>query len=471
MKLTVRQKKAVRKLHSSEGGAAWWRVGTGKTRIAYAFFATIAKESDAGSHHFLVVCRRAAFLDWEEETEKLGLPWRVRVIESEADLHGFYKNNGRTTIHLISHGKLYAMRDHITDFATAFEGVAYDEGFLYKNSQSARCKAANKISQMIGPAIILSGSIMTARNLEDVFGQLYAVNQHHSLGRTLTEFRSRFIFDLAIGKMGTAHKSVAKRGAASEVSRLIGDRISVYFPDRGNREVFQSVRHVQPTKRQRVLLDNLRRDYLTEFRGQSLEIRNAANLVTKCQQISDGFLKFAPVKDLKGKIIEKGKIVRLHSSKTDRLVDDVAALISQGEQVVVWCAFQESCHIVLQALQKAFPKSKDRFYIMHGSHAFDATGWRRNGLVAISTVGSGSSINHFAQVQNGIYYSHDYHWLHMQQSKGRHDRHDSKHEEIYYSFLQTYGSLDDVVHRAVHASGRKEAELITLAGIRQWLKP
>lgn len=454
------QRRGLTVLTSNDGGAVWHRVGTGKTRIAYGWFAMVAKEVKVPRGIYIVVCRRQAFGDWWDEAVKMNLD--CVVVEAEKYV-GF---NRRTVprIFLVSHGMLHkTVEDLAEGWGSMVQAVCYDEGFLYKAPSSQHCQAANELSRIVGRAAIMSGSMMTARNHEDIFGQLYAINRHTLLARTLTEFRSRYMYRLKItGRQTEASRFVNASGSARRISEKLREISSVYFPPSPRRQQ-NIVRNIDAGKKQKEYIAQLRSEYFLEVDGRQLDLKSAPSLIIKCQQISDGFLTFTK-KNEEGKVISK-TIVPVPSEKLEYLVAQVCELVSSGERVVVWCAFRESVRIILQRLQKL----KLNCYGLIGGETFDIHGWRKNGQVAVATVDCGSSVNHFGQCSYAIYYSMSWKWLSLQQSQGRTDRHDSKHDTCWYYYLYTRGSLDEFVHSTALKSGRSEKELINLTEIRKWL--
>jgi hypothetical protein len=454
MELTPRQNKTAYRLHRRNGGAVWWRVGTGKTRITFKWFALVAKDCKV-LPRFIVVCRREAFADWEDEMKRCELPWRTWTVECEDDLYDI--KTTKPVVYLISHGMLDKLSHAIAESGSMIQAICYDEGFLYKNSQTKHCKAANRISKGVGRAAILSGSVMTARNLEDVFGQLYAINRHAVLARTLTDFRSQYMFkfQIAPNRESQAAKWVAARGAVELVSTRIVPVSSIYFPTNNQRRAVSIVRSIEPTRDQLAAFDSLRNFFEIELKGRVVEFKNTPSIIIKCQQVSDGFVHL------------ENTTTRISSAKMDYLLSAVSELLLCGEKVVIWCAFQHSVNLILQSLQKKMPSVKA--YGMHGGKPFDIAGWYRNGQVAVATVGSGSSVNHFRHCAYALYFSHSFKWLDMQQSMGRTDRHDSKHQTCFYYYLQTKQSLDSLVYQRVFSSKKKEEEFITKS-VNAWLK-
>lgn len=458
MELTRRQRKAARRIFRAKGGAVWWRVGEGKTRIAYKFFAMVAKHVERVKNpRFLVVCRREAFSDWAEEIQKLGLRWAVQIIEKEEDI--WYVPVTKPTVYLLSHGKLARMFPELCDISGVLISATFDEGWLYKNPTTKHCKAANHLSKRIGYTAILSGSMMTARDHTDIYGQLYAINRHEVLAPTLTRFRSRFMLKFRIrpNQQNSPTCYRTQRGAGKRIARLIRPVASIYFPTKNLRRCKHTVRHIPPTRDQLRAFDELRSYYELALKGKPrMLLKNAPSVMTKCQQVSDGWVKHSD-----------GSIHKFDSAKFGYLVNMLEELIAAGESVVVWVAFRRTAKILLQRLQKLFKRVG--VYMLRGGERFDKKGWEKNGRIAVCTVGSGSSFNHFRNCAYAIYYSHDCRWKHMQQSRGRNDRKDSKHDTCHYYYLQTEGSMDSRVYSIVNRSSKAESEMIQDA-VSKWLK-
>lgn len=457
MRATKRQHRAARKLFKRNGGPVWWRVGRGKTRISYLIFAMIAKSNP--TLKALVVCRRAAFFDWENEADKVGFHACFIKVETVDDLYRGHRSK-LPVIYLMSHGKLESLKKElIKNVSDLLDIAVYDEGWLYKNPSTLHCKTANKITKRVGFGLLLSGSMMTARDLTDIYGQLYAINQHSILAPNLTKFRSRFLFRFAINPNGgnSAAKFIAARGARKRIARKIRDISSVYFPTNNQRRVVSDVRYVPANPSQVRAFNDLRAYYELNVNGHSQYLKNAPSVTTKCQQVSDGWVKMG----------RGDRPERIKSAKEEYLVGLLRDLIEAGEKVIVWCAFKMTVRGLLQALQKAFPRIG--IYSMMGGQKFDSSGWHRNGRILVATESSGSSVNHFSQCAYAIYYSQTPKWHDLQQSQGRSDRHDSKHKTCYYYFLQTKGSLDSAVYAAAQASAREEREMILESEVSAWI--
>lgn len=454
MELDKYQIRAWKRLRRNNGGAIWHKVGEGKTRVILRWFATIAKRSDIPCSEFFVVCRREAFADWVREVKKCKLDWFVEEFSVEKTCLPRLMRKSRPIIWLVSHGMLDKMQWDMIEMGA--QAIAYDEGFLYKNPRSKHTIAAAEISENV-PAAIASGSIMTQGNLEDIFGQMYAIGRNELLGRTLTNFRSRYMVRYNLYGESGPIKFANRRGAKKQIMLALRNISSVHFP-KSNRKAIDDIHKIAPTKTQRGFIDLLRQEYRIALKGEELELRNAPSMITKVCQISDGFVK-----------MKSGVVVLDENPKLDYLVGKVAELLACGERVVVWTAYRRSVRLILQRLQKELPKCADGFIPFYSGLPFDRERWARKGKVAIGTEASGSSVNYLEQVAHAIYYSMDYKWLHLQQSRGRTDRKASKHSTCYYEFLQLRHSLDRFVYRTAIRSQKAEKELIDLRQLGIWL--
>lgn len=445
MHLSKRQKKAAEKLVNARGGCVWWKVGQGKTRIALKIFATLAK---AEASKFLVVCRREAFSTWTNEVkQQLQDSWKVIELEN---MFGVWTptHAKKKVIFLLSSGMIAKFSEEV-DYP--FDGVCLDEGYLYKNPRAERTKAAHQISDLSNFNFLLSGSIMTAHNLDDIYGQLFAIGKSELLARTLTEYRDKFSRTFYFGPQSNPiPRRFNRRGAVAIVANKVRAISSVYMP-KSPRKIKHIIRYVAPNPHQEYLMKMLRELYVLEFRKKHIELNTAPVIPLKAQQISNGWVH------------HNNRIEFIGSEKIGYVKYLVDQIIDAGEKVIIWCAFRRDVHYIHQQIEH--PSAT-----MVGGKKFDEEYWKQDGVnVAIATEASGSSVNYFDQCQYAIYFSMQPHWLHLQQSRGRTDRASSKHKTCYYYYIFTTGSFDRHIYRLAQTSGKKEREFITQAAIKTWL--
>lgn len=431
--ITSLQAEAAALLVRERGGVAWWRVGEGKTRIVLAAFIEYVRQLNDVTSHLLVFARPEAFYDWQYEAEVMGCQERVELMSYAA---------------LSMQSRDAVIKDTI--YRARISMVAADELYLFKNPASLRTEALNRIAQ-VKPTIGISGSIMTAKRLEDIYGQAFAINKHRRIAPTLTKFREEFL--TGINEHGTV-KHYPKRGSKAAIMERCTSFAHVHMPKKGNRQRIESLVHVDVTSQQREYFDELQ-DTLA-INDVHLELSNAASLLVKIQQVANGWIKN-----------NDGEITAVASNKVAACIAKCEELIAAGERVVVWCAFRHDLELLRSATIGKF-----NCLLMQGGERFDIDAWKTGDFpVVFATMASGSSINHFAQVQYGIYFSLSQKWLDLQQSSARHDRKSSLHDQIFYYYLLVRGSMDENILRGVRQAGSAESAILKLAtALQAWLR-
>ena len=205
---------------------------------------------------------------------------------------------------------------------------------------------------------------------------------------------------------------------------------------------------------QRKLLTELKETAAIEG---AFELKNMANIVTKAQQISDGWLK-----------ADDGNVKHFESGKVNRLEALVEELLQTEYKMVVWCAFRED----INRLAHLTDLFKVKVATLQSGEVFDSTLWQRASCrICLATEASGSSVNHFAQVPYAIYFSQDFKWHSLQQSAGRHTRRSSLHSVAYNIFLHSdKPSLDAQVYWTVRKSMHSEKSFIQALDVKQWIE-
>lgn len=435
------QIEAAEKLTTSMGGLCWAKVGEGKTRVALYWQQLMSVKMDwQPAMITLVVCRRKAFLDWREEINRC-LP-NVLVYEDECPVAP-----PRASYLLVSDGMFCKLAKSGYLSERRIRCTIYDEGWLYANHKSAKSRAIQFFS--VGRrALLLSGTVMKAKNTLEVYSQAMAVYKHKLIAGTPTKFLGEFQTRISLGNFP---KYYPKKGAYHKLMQRITPAAVLHFPE-GHRRIHDQYHTVEPTTQQLKYFKELKENYALEDHG--LVFNNALAIGIKAQQISNGWIQDA-----------NGNIQTIPTNKISKLTEEIEAIILDGTKVIVWCAFRED----VKQLAKTLPFATVQ---MVGGTAFDMARWRDPSVsVCLATVGSGSSVNHFAQVPYAIYFSSDYKWLNMQQSRGRTERNNSKHNDCYYKYLQVGSSLDAKIFKAVMDSSSQEDLLIKFGeAVTTWIK-
>lgn len=444
------------KLVRSRGGVVWWDAGQGKTRIAIEWFDSMRK---VYKNEFpcvcLVILKRSAFLDFRKELQKLD--YDAVVLEDDLIMPDSVEiaTLQKPTLLLVS----AAMFAKSVDSLLVDPHIKYaiiDELWMYKNPKAARSLCVQKFSER-KRNIGLSGSIMTAEDIVDIWGQLKAVNKHMYVARNLTDFRSKFL-NMTMVKLKSGKEfpyRAPKPGAYKRIMELCEEVVDFHFPENSKRKITIQKLSVPSTPEQDKAFHELKEWMEVEVDGKIIEYNNRLEVALRIQQIANGW------------ILDDNRVIRkIKSNKMTVLVDKVKELDMAGKRVIIWCAFRHDVKEVMAAL---FSAQIATVQFVSGER-FDDQRWEKGeARVCVATEGMGVSVNHFEQVAYAFYFSTNYKWMDMQQSMKRTDRFSSLHPEAFYYFLQVEGSLDAAILRKVNSSRDWEKQLINIGEqVTQW---
>jgi SNF2 family DNA or RNA helicase len=442
------QQRVLEKIERARGGLVFWKVGTGKTRVGLEAFATLQKVYKwPNPCILLVVCKPKCFYDWREEVNKIGHDWVI--LENDycpLPDEVLINMQAKPTLLLVSHGMIAKMAEHL-DRNPNIRMVILDDGYLFKNPRSKKALAAHKLT-MSRRAVLLSGSVMTQRDVTDIYGQAFAVNQHRRIAPNLTKFRSSYLHC----NMDAGFPLYSPRkDAYVDIVKALGDGADFYFPPNAERKIHHQIITVPATDKQRKIFKDLKEWY--EAKDYNLELENALQVALHIQRVSNGWI-----------LDDNGCLHYIDNNKVQRTIELVDEIVAGGERCVIWCAFTRDIDLLSIALPFATLQMSSR-------HKFDLDDWKNGeAKVCIATEASGVGVNHFEQTPYAIYFSMDWKWLDLQQSRGRTDRKSSKHLECFYYYMHTQGSLDRRIYDVASDSGNRELTLIKHGEVADWLK-
>jgi hypothetical protein len=441
LELSPAQVEAVQHLTGTSRAIAWWKIGEGKSRIALAWMlAGIEKE---GPLEPLIVCSPEAIRQWLDEIHLLSLESQIRPV---------FLSYG-----MLSRKNAIRVLNRVLERSNP-DCVVLDELWLYKNPRSSRSYAAQQLARdhlTLG----LSGSMITARNIEDLYGQACAVGLGDTLATSLTNFRQQFCIEIT-NYAGFIERT-PKKGAVETIQNRLKENIHIYFP-RETKEIRDISVRVDPTLEQQKLRKVLVKEYYLELQQAEdekerfqLEIKNGATLLIKLQQISDGFLHDSA-----------GHFLPVKSNKLQRLIHHTQELLNGGERVLVWFGFR-------QTIVEALKLSRFKTTLLYSGEKFDVQKWSTGkARVCYATVGSGASLNDFKDVRYSIIYSSSYSYRAYEQARGRTNRKSSEHSICYYYLYETVDFPDARVYRMLEESKTTQEFVIqtTRRVVDDWLK-
>lgn len=201
--------------------ALFWGMGTGKTVTTLTAIDELLYDCLEEGPVLVIAPKRVAENTWTTETEKwehlkhlriaklMGTAkQRIEALESDADI---YVINRENVVWLVEEcGNKWPFRI-----------VVIDELSSFKSAQAKRFKALKRVRGRINRIIGLTGT-PRPNGLEDLWPEMYLLDQGERLGKTLTAFRNRF---LKPDKMNghIVYSYVPLPGAEEEIYRRMSD--------------------------------------------------------------------------------------------------------------------------------------------------------------------------------------------------------------------------------------------------------
>lgn len=231
-----------------------------------------------------------------------------------------------------------------------FDGVVLDESSSFKNPQSKRFKALKKVLDRIRWLVLLTGT-PAPNGLEDLWAQIYLLDQGQRLGRTITSFREAF-FTQDRSYPGQQYRTYSPQpGADMRIEAAISD-ICVSMKAEDYLELPDYVEDVVPVELDdaaKKAYEKLEREALLQVDGSTITAGTAAVLNGKLLQLCSG-----AVYDTGGQAIE------IHSCKVEAFMETMERL--NGQHAIVFYWYRHELERLLKALAEKFPGLRVRVY-------------------------------------------------------------------------------------------------------------
>lgn len=231
-----------------------------------------------------------------------------------------------------------------------FDGVVLDESSSFKNPKSQRFKSMKLVLTRIRWLVLLTGT-PAPNGLEDLWAQIYLLDQGQRLGRTITSFRDAFFVQ---GKSypGQQYRTYSPQPDADKrIEDAIAD-ICVSMKAEDYLELPEYIEDVVPVELDsaaKKAYKKLEREALLQVDGSTITAGTAAVLNGKLLQLCSG-----AVYDTDGNATE------IHNCKIEAFIETVERLAGQHALVFYW--FQHEKERLLAALADKFPSLRVRVY-------------------------------------------------------------------------------------------------------------
>ena len=326
-----------------------WGMGTGKTVTTLTALDLILHDLMEDGPVLVIAPKRVAENTWSKETAKwehlnhlriakiMGTQAeRLRALQTPADIYVINRENVVWLVDTV--GKRWM-----------FPIVVIDELSSFKSIQAKRWKALRKVRGRIRRIIGLTGT-PRPNGLEDLFPEIYLLDQGERLGRTLGAFRARYLIPEKMnGHIVYSYRP--KDGAEAEVySKLSDICMSIKKEDVLSLpgQIYEDIELTPPPS----LLKQYKqfeRDRVMECLDADGEIvaGSAAALTNKLLQFANG-----AIYDL------EGQVHRIHDIKLDALEEMLEE--AGGDPVLVLYAYKHDADRIRERIQcRALDKPED----------------------------------------------------------------------------------------------------------------
>lgn len=336
-------------LFDHPAAALFWGMGTGKTVTTLTAVDLLLHDLMEDGPALVIAPKRVAENTWSKETDKWDHLRHLRVsrvmgtakhrreaLDTPADL---YVINRENVVWLVDEvGKQWP-----------FPIVVIDELSSFKSAQAKRWKALKRVRGRIRRLIGLTGT-PRPNGLEDLWPEVYLLDQGERLGRTLGAFRSRYL----VPEKMNGHIVYSYRprdGAEAEIY----DRLSDICMSIRKEDVLSLPGQIYED----VILDSsqaLLRQYKQFERDKVLECLDADGeiVAASAAALTNKLLQFA-----NGAIYDlDGGVHRIHDIKLDALEELLEA--AGGDPVLVLYAYQHDADRIRQRVTcRALDTSED----------------------------------------------------------------------------------------------------------------
>ena len=201
--------------------ALLWGMGTGKTVTTLTAVDQLLNDCLEDGPVLVIAPKRVAENTWSKETEKWEHLRHLRISKiMGTQQQRLAALKARADIYVINRENVVWLVDFLSGL-WPFPIVVIDELSSFKSAQAKRWKALRRVRGRIKRIIGLTGT-PRPNGLEDLWPEVYLLDQGHRLGRTLGAFRAQYLVPEKMnGHIVYSYRP--REGAEAEVYDRLGD--------------------------------------------------------------------------------------------------------------------------------------------------------------------------------------------------------------------------------------------------------
>lgn len=333
--------------------ALLWGMGTGKTVTSLSAIDLLLHDYLEDGPVLVIAPKRVAENTWSKETAKWEHLSHLRICKimgssthRQQALHTLHSKNP-ADVYVINRENVVWLTEHVNPWP--FPIVIIDELSSFKSAQAKRWKALRRVRGRIKRLIGLTGT-PRPNGLEDLWAQVYLLDQGERLGRTLSAFRARYLIPEKMnGHIVYSYRP--REGAEAEVYERLSDICMSIRKDDVLQlpgQIYEDVELDAPAA--------LLKQYKQFEKDKVLECLDAAGeiMAGSAAVLTSKLLQFA-----NGAIYDSdGQVHELHDIKLDALEEMLEE--AGGDNVLVLYAYKHDRDRIMQRIQcRELDKEKD----------------------------------------------------------------------------------------------------------------
>lgn len=361
---------------------------------------------------------------------------RIKALNTPADM---YIINRENTLWLV---KYYQQ-------AWPFDMLIIDESTSFKNSNSKRFKAIKLVRRFIKKVVILTGT-PSPKGLEDLWAQVYLLDEGARLGKTLTQFRQMF-FDETIEyhAQGKTHRKYNARSDAEDaILKAIGD-ICISMKTEDYLELPPVIEDEFP-----VILDEKALKAYKQFEKELLLTVDESTITAKSAAVLAGkLLQFCS-----GAIYDDNKnVILIHNCKIEAYMEMLESI--GDERCLTFYGYQHDKDRIIEALKG----TGKRVRVYKDTNDEDAWNAGEIDVLLAHPASCGHGLNLQQGGQHIIWFTPSWNFEFNDQGLRRLLRQGSPYDKIYNHFLIVQGGIDeDVLERVRERASDNETIMSVL---------
>lgn len=355
------QRYGIGRIITDEKLGLFWDMGLGKSVVTLTAINDLKYNRLAVNKALVIAPKKVAEATWTAEAKKwdhlrllriskvMGTAQqRVRALAASADIYVINRDNVQWLVDYYRNN-------------WPFDMVVCDEFSSFKNPQAKRFKALRNMLPHIHRLVGLTGT-PAPNGLEDLWAQVYLLDQGQRLGKTITGYRERYFTHNPY-----RHEFKAKDGADTAVHEAIRD-ICVSMSARDYLQMPDCIVSDMPVELDPAAAKaykQLERDMLLEVNEDTIQAAGAMALSNKLLQLCSGAAYDG-----------NGNAVKVHDCKIEALSELVEGL--NGQHALLFYGFRHDIPRIKAVLQKGDSESGKRsLRILDLDKPEDADAWNR----------------------------------------------------------------------------------------------